>query len=59
MHKRFGGPIAIILELSKGPIVSALQKYDLFLDFRLIPVICYLCFYHGVCVVFIFRVGEA
>jgi len=25
---QYGGPIAVALELSKGPIVSALQKYD-------------------------------
>jgi len=35
IHKRFGGPIAVALELSKGPIVSALQRYDFFV---LIPV---------------------
>ena len=28
MYRRFGGPIAIAVELSKGPIVYALQKYD-------------------------------
>jgi len=28
LRKRFGGTIAVALELSKGPIVSALQKYD-------------------------------
>ena len=28
LYQRFGGPIAVALELSKGPIVSALQKYD-------------------------------
>ena len=27
LHRRFGGRIAIAIELSKGPIVSALQKY--------------------------------
>jgi hypothetical protein len=27
MHERFGGPIAVALELSKGPLVYALQKY--------------------------------
>ncbi len=37
MHKRFGGPIAITLELSKGPIVSALQKYDFFVIFPVHP----------------------
>ena len=30
MYKRFGGPIAVAIELSKGPIVYALQKYDFF-----------------------------
>ena len=30
LHQRFGGPIAVALELTKGPIVSALQKYDFF-----------------------------
>jgi len=35
MHRRFGGPIAVMLELSKGPIVSALQKHDFFV---LIPI---------------------
>ena len=28
LYRRFRGPIAVALELSKGPIVSALQKYD-------------------------------
>ena len=28
LHERFGGSIAIALELAKGPIVYALQKYD-------------------------------
>jgi hypothetical protein len=27
VHKRFGGTIAIAIELAKGPIVYALQKY--------------------------------
>ena len=31
LHQRYGGRIAIAVELSKGPIVSALQKYD-FID---------------------------
>lgn len=35
LHDRFGGPIAVMLELTRGPIVHALQKYD-FLD--IIPV---------------------
>jgi transposase len=35
LHKRFGGPIAVILELTRGPVVYALQKYDFV---ELIPV---------------------
>ena len=31
LYQRYGGRIAIAVELSKGPIVSALQKYD-FID---------------------------
>jgi transposase len=31
LHQRYGGRIAIAVELSKGPIVSALQKYE-FID---------------------------
>lgn len=30
LHQRFGGSIAVALELAKGPIVAALQKYDFF-----------------------------
>ena len=37
VHQRFGGPIAVVLELSKGPIVSALQKYDFFVLFPINP----------------------
>ena len=37
MYSRFGGPIAVVLELSKGPIVSALQKYDFFVLFPVNP----------------------
>ena len=37
LHKRFGGVIAIALELSKGPIVYALQKYDFFVIFPVNP----------------------
>ena len=37
LRKRFGGPIAIALELSKGPIVSALQKYDFLVLFPVNP----------------------
>ena len=28
LHLRFGGPIAVAIELSSGPIISVLQKYD-------------------------------
>lgn len=37
VYERFGGPIAVVLELSKGPIVSALQKYDFFVLFPVNP----------------------
>ncbi len=37
MHQRFGGPIAVALELAKGPIVYALQKYDFFVLFPINP----------------------
>ncbi len=37
MQKRFGGRIAVALELSKGPIVYALQKYDFFVLFPINP----------------------
>ena len=37
LRQRFGGPIAIALELSKGPIVYALQKYDFLVLFPINP----------------------
>lgn len=37
MRQRFGGPIAVALELSKGPLVYALQKYDFFVLFPINP----------------------
>ena len=37
MHERFGGKIAVALELTKGPIVYALQKYDFFVLFPINP----------------------
>ena len=37
LHKRFGGVIAVALELSKGPIVSALQKYDFIVIYPIHP----------------------
>lgn len=38
LHQRFGGPIAVALELTKGPIVYALQKYEFFVLFPVNPV---------------------
>ncbi len=35
--RRHGGPMAVALELSKGPIVAALQKYDFFFIFPINP----------------------
>lgn len=37
LHRRFRGPIAVALELDKGPIVYALQKYDFFVLFPINP----------------------
>jgi len=37
LHGRFGGVIAVALELSKGPVVYALQKYDFFVIFPVNP----------------------
>jgi transposase len=37
LHRRFGGPIAVALELAKGPLVYALQKYDFFVLFPVNP----------------------
>ena len=37
LYKRFGSPIAVAVELTKGPIVSALQKYDFFVIFPINP----------------------
>jgi transposase len=37
LHCRFGGPIAIAVELSKGPIINVLQKYDFFVIFPIDP----------------------
>lgn len=35
--QRFDAPIAIVVELSKGPIIYALQKYDCFAIFPINP----------------------
>ncbi len=37
LHQRLGGPIAVALELSEGPIVSALEKYDFLVLFPIDP----------------------
>lgn len=37
LYQRFGRPIAVALELSKGPIVYALQKYNFFVIFLVNP----------------------
>ena len=37
MYHRFGGPIAIMLELTRGPIFYALQKYDFVVLFPVSP----------------------
>jgi transposase len=37
LYRKYGGPIAIALELTKGPIVSALQKYDFLVIFPIDP----------------------
>jgi transposase len=37
LHRRYGGPIAVALELWKGPLVSVLQKYDFFVIFPIDP----------------------
>lgn len=37
LHQRFDGPIAVALELAKGPLVSALQKYDFLVLFPINP----------------------
>ena len=37
LRDRFGGPIAICLELAKGPLVSALQRYEFIVLFPVHP----------------------
>lgn len=37
LYQQLGGPIAVALELSEGPIVSALEKYDFLVLFPLDP----------------------
>jgi transposase len=37
LYRRFGGPVAVALELSKGPIIAALQKYEFLVLFPINP----------------------
>ncbi len=37
LYRRFGGSMAVALELCKGPLVYALQKYDFFVIFPVNP----------------------
>ena len=37
LYQRFGGPIAVAVELTKGPIVTALMKYDFMVMFPVNP----------------------
>ncbi|WP_445144985.1 hypothetical protein [Dyella sp. Tek66A03] len=37
LHQRFDGRITIALELAKGPVVYALQKYDFIVSFPIEP----------------------
>ena len=37
LYRRFGGPLAVALELWKGPIVAALQKYEFLVLFPINP----------------------
>ena len=37
LYRRYGGPIAVALELSKGPLVTALQKYDFMVLYPINP----------------------
>ena len=37
LYRQYGGPMAVAVELSKGPIVAALQKYDFFVLYPINP----------------------
>jgi hypothetical protein len=37
LRRRFTGPIAVCLEISKGPLINALQRYDFFMIFPINP----------------------
>ena len=37
LYQRFGGPIAVCLEIAKGPLVHALQRYEFIVLFAVNP----------------------
>ena len=37
LRRRFTGPIAVCLEIAKGPLINALQRYDFFVIFPVNP----------------------
>jgi hypothetical protein len=37
LRRRFSGPIAVCLEIAKGPLINALQQYDFFVLFPVNP----------------------
>jgi hypothetical protein len=37
LYQRFGGPIAVCLEIAKGPLVHALQRYEFMVLFPVNP----------------------
>ena len=37
LYQRFGGPIAVCLEIAKGPLVHALQRYEFIVLFPVNP----------------------
>jgi hypothetical protein len=37
LRRRFSGPIAVCLEIAKGPLINALQRYDFFVIFPINP----------------------
>lgn len=37
LRRRFAGPIAVCLEIAKGPLINALQRYDFFVIFPVNP----------------------
>ncbi len=39
LYRRFGGPLAVAVELTKGPIVSALVRYDFIVLFPINPLL--------------------